>query len=517
MSVRDGSSTRQEWIAGQFDLLVKRLHTEVPPDAEKKESPMKKIPLEGLKRFRERTRVVLAGRDPEDSYGFVNPPIVRGSTVVYQSLDAFQQRKARYMYGTMGNPTLDALEMACNTMEGGAGVVVLPSGLLACTFPLLVALSAGDHMLVTDSVYRPTRNFCEGMLKRMGIEVTYFDPLIGKDIETLFKPNTKVVFTEAPGSQTFEMQDIPAICKAAHKHGALVIMDNTWATPLFFDSHAAGVDLSIQAGTKYYAGHSDVLIGTVSARTPELYRQLRKAWEELGVIVAPEDAFLTLRGIRTMPLRLKEQEKAGIEIATWLQRRPEVKQVLHPALKDDPGHKIWKRDFTGASSLFSIVLHPVPHKALAALVDHLALFGMGASWGGYESLVLPFDCSTYRSVTTWEPGGPCIRVHVGLEDVEDLKEDLDEGFKRMKAANVTSRISNAERTKKIMVSDEQHAPGWDSKVISRIAEEHFGGYNAMFEKHGWKERGSKMMLKVQARVKETYGSVEAFAKNFSVK
>lgn len=395
---------------------------------------MKKIPVAELKRFRERTRIVLAGRDPADSYGFVNPPIVRGSTVIYPSMDDFLARKARYMYGTHGNPTLDALEAACNAMEGGAGVVVCPSGLLACTLPLLAFLSAGDHALITDSVYRPTRNFAEGMLKRLGVEVTYYDPLLGEAVAEHFRPNTKVVFTEAPGSQSFEMQDIPAIAKVAHQRGALVMMDNTWATPVFFDSHAAGVDLTIQAGTKYYAGHSDVLIGTVSARTPELYKQLRATWETLGVIVAPEDAFLTLRGIRTMHLRLREQQQAGLEMARWLQQRPEVKRVLHPALPDDPGHAIWKRDFTGASSLFSIVLNPVPHKALGAMLDHLALFGMGASWGGYESLALPFDCAPYRTVTPWKPGGPCVRIHIGLEDVEDLKEDLDAGFARLRAA-----------------------------------------------------------------------------------
>lgn len=395
---------------------------------------MKKIPVAELKRFRERTRIVLAGRDPADSYGFVNPPIVRGSTVIYPSMDDFLARKARYMYGTHGNPTLDALEAACNAMEGGAGVVVCPSGLLACTLPLLAFLSAGDHALITDSVYRPTRNFAEGMLKRLGVEVTYYDPLLGEAVAEHFRTNTKVVFTEAPGSQSFEMQDIPAIAKVAHQRGALVMMDNTWATPVFFDSHAAGVDLTIQAGTKYYAGHSDVLIGTVSARTPELYKQLRATWETLGVIVAPEDAFLTLRGIRTMPLRLREQQQAGLEMARWLQQRPEVKRVLHPALPDDPGHAIWKRDFTGASSLFSIVLNPVPHKALGAMLDHLALFGMGASWGGYESLALPFDCAPYRTATSWTPGGPCVRIHIGLEDVEDLKEDLDAGFARLRAA-----------------------------------------------------------------------------------
>lgn len=395
---------------------------------------MKKIPVAELKRFRERTRIVLAGRDPADSYGFVNPPIVRGSTVIYPSMDDFLARKARYMYGTHGNPTLDALEAACNAMECGAGVVVCPSGLLACTLPLLAFLSAGDHALITDSVYRPTRNFAEGMLKRLGVEVTYYDPLLGEAVAEHFRPNTKVVFTEAPGSQSFEMQDIPAIARVAHQRGALVMMDNTWATPVFFDSHAAGVDLTIQAGTKYYAGHSDVLIGTVSARTPELYKQLRATWETLGVIVAPEDAFLTLRGIRTMHLRLREQQQAGLEMARWLQQRPEVKRVLHPALPDDPGHAIWKRDFTGASSLFSIVLNPVPHKALGAMLDHLALFGMGASWGGYESLALPFDCAPYRTVTPWKPGGPCVRIHIGLEDVEDLKEDLDAGFARLRAA-----------------------------------------------------------------------------------
>jgi cysteine-S-conjugate beta-lyase len=395
---------------------------------------MKKIALNDLKRFRERTRIVLAGRDPEDSYGFVNTPIVRGSTVVYQKLDDFMARKARYLYGTLGNPTMDALELACNAMEGGAGVVVCPSGLLACTLPLLAALSAGDHLLITDSVYRPTRSFAEGQLKRMGVEVSYYDPLVGKDIAAHFKPNTKAVFVEAPGSQTFEMQDIPAIAKVAHARGALVIMDNTWATPLYYDSHKHGVDLSIQAGTKYYAGHSDVLIGTVSARTPEQYKMLRTCWEQLGVFTAPEDCFLTLRGIRTMPLRLKEQEKAGIEIAKWLQKRPEVKRVLHPALKDDPGYKIWKRDFTGASSLFSFILNPASQKAVAAFLEPLSLFGMGASWGGYESLVLPFDCSTYRSATSFNPGGPCIRIHIGLEDIEDLKEDLDAGFARMKKA-----------------------------------------------------------------------------------
>lgn len=395
---------------------------------------MKKLSSPEFSRLREKTRLVLAGRDPADSYGFVNPPIVRGSTVVYPSMDDFMVRKARYSYGTQGNPTIDALLAALNTMEGGAGTVVCPSGLLACTLPMLAVLSSGDHLLVTDSVYRPTRMFCDRMLSRMGVEVTYYDPIIGAGIAELFKPNTRAVWTEAPGSQTFEMQDIPAIVEAAHARDVLVLMDNTWATPLFFDSHKFGVDLSIQAGTKYYAGHSDVLIGTVSARTPALYKRLREAWETLGVIIAPEDAFLTLRGIRTVHIRLKEQMPAGIEMANWLAARPEVARVLHPALPSDPGHAIWKRDFTGASSLFAIELNPVPTKAVAAMLDGLSLFGMGASWGGYESLVLPFDCTAYRTAT--KPGykGPTIRLHIGLEDLEDLKEDLDAGFARLRTA-----------------------------------------------------------------------------------
>lgn len=396
---------------------------------------MKKMSPADLRAFRSSTRMVLAGRDPDDSFGFVNPPIVRGSTVVYPTMDDFMHRRARFTYGTKGNPTIDALETALNTLEGGAGVVVCPSGLMACTLPLLSSLSAGDHLLVTDSVYRPTRQFCDGMLKRLGVETTYYDPGLGSEIITQFRPNTRAVFVEAPGSQTFEMQDIPAIVKVAHARGALVIMDNTWATPLFYDSHAHGVDLSIQAGTKYYAGHSDVLIGSVSARTPAQFTQLRQSWEELGVIIAPEDAFLTLRGIRTMHLRLGAQQAAGLEMANWLMARPEVARVMHPALPHDPGHAIWKRDFTGASSLFGIELKPVPLKAVAAMLDGLQLFGMGASWGGYESLALPFDCTSYRTATTPCHEGPTIRLHIGLEDVEDLKEDLDAGFTRMRAAS----------------------------------------------------------------------------------
>lgn len=393
---------------------------------------MKKATEQELDSYGERTRLVLAGRDPADSFGFVNPPIVRGSTVLYPTFDDFMARKARFTYGTKGGPTQEALEIAMRSIEGGAGVVFCPSGLQACTLPLLACLSSGDHLLMPDSVYRPTRIFCDGVLSRMGIEITYYDPLVGEGIAGLFRRNTKAVFTEAPGSQTFEMQDIPAIVAAAHARDIVVLMDNTWATPLFFDAHGHGVDYSIQAGTKYPAGHSDVLIGSVSARTPELLKQLRDTYDGLGICIAPEDAFLTLRGLRTMPLRLAHHGPAGLAMARWFQERPEVSRVLHPGLESDPGHALWKRDFTGATSLFTVVLKPVPQKALAAMLDGLKLFGMGASWGGYESLALPFDAKTYRTATRWQPEGPTVRFHIGLEDLSDLQADLDAGFTRLR-------------------------------------------------------------------------------------
>ena len=396
---------------------------------------MKKLGKADRAKLMPSTRLVVSGRNADDSFGFVNPPIVRGSTVVYPKFEDFMARKSRFTYGTKGNPTLEALETALNDIEGGAGVVVVPTGLLACTLPLLACLNAGDHLLVTDSVYLPTRQFCERVLRRLGIETSYYDPLIGGGIDSLFRANTKAVLTESPGSQTFEIQDIPAIVGAAHARDIVVLMDNTWATPLYFDAHAFGVDYSIQAGTKYPAGHSDVLIGSVSARTEAQFRLLRETWETLGIMVAPEDAFLTLRGLRTMTLRLSRQQASGLDMARWLAGRPEVARVLHPGLDGDPGHALWQRDFSGASSLFTIVLKPASRKALAAMLEDLAFFGMGASWGGYESLVLPFDCTAYRTVTPWTPEGPTLRFHIGLEDTGDLKSDLDAGFERLRAAD----------------------------------------------------------------------------------
>ncbi|WP_458761044.1 cystathionine beta-lyase [Afipia sp. TerB] len=381
------------------------------------------------------TGLVTSGRDTLAQKGFINPPIVRGSTVLYPTAEDLHAHRGEFQYGRHGTPTTKALVDALKTLEGPncAGAGLAPSGVSAITTTLLAVLKAGDHLLVIDSAYRPTRNFCDGMLKRYGIETTYFDPLIGADIEQLFKPNTRAVVVEAPGSQSFEMPDIPAIAKAAHERGILVIDDNTWATPLFHRSLDQGVDISIQAGTKYIGGHSDIMFGTISAN--------EKAWpliadsiRQLGVCAGPDDVFLALRGLRTLAVRLAHHQQAGLEMARWFTARPEVARVLHPGLESDPGHAIWKRDFTGASGLFSVVLKPAPQAAVDAFLDSLTLFGMGYSWGGFESLVIPFDCSAYRTATTWSPGGPSLRFHIGLESLDDLKADLAAGFEVFNAA-----------------------------------------------------------------------------------
>ena len=308
-----------------------------------------------------------------------------------------------------------------------------PTSSAAISTTLLAVTKAGDHVLVCDNVYRPSRNFCNGVLARYGVETTYFDPQIGAGIEKLFKPNTRAVLVEAPGSQTFEMPDIPAIAEVAHARGALVIDDNTWATPLFHRSLELGVDISMQAATKYIGGHSDIMFGTISANA-KAWPMVAETIRLLGVCAGPDDVFLALRGTRTLAVRLAQHHRSGLEMARWLAARPEVARVLHPGLESDPGHAIWKRDFTGASGLFSIVLKPVPPRAVDALLDAVTLFGMGFSWGGFESLVIPFDCDGYRTATKWSPGGPTLRLHIGLENVDDLKADLDRGFAALKAA-----------------------------------------------------------------------------------
>jgi len=378
------------------------------------------------------TRMITVGRDPFAQHGFVNTPIYRGSTVLYPNTEKFLKRDAKYTYGTKGTPTTNSLEVAWTELSGAAGTVLVPSGLAAISLALLACLKAGDHLLVPDSVYRPTRNFCDSVLKKFGVETTYYDPLLGADVASLFKPNTRAVFTEAPGSLSFEMQDIPAIASVAHARDLIVLMDNTWATPLFFPPHARGVDIAIEAGTKYCGGSSDLLLGMVSAND-RCWRELRATFDTMAICAGPEDVFLALRGLRTMKVRLMHHQQSALAIAKWFASRPEVARVLHPALESDPGHAIWKRDFTGASGLFSIVLKPMPDKAAHAFINALTLFGIGASWGGFESLAIPFDCAAFRTATKWNPEGPTIRFHIGLEDVGDLTADLERGFAAMQA------------------------------------------------------------------------------------
>ena len=381
------------------------------------------------------TTLVTAGRDTKAQKGFVNPPVVHGSTVLYPTAEDLHAHRGEYQYGRRGTPTTKALQEALMALEGPqcAGVGIAPSGLSAITTTLLAVLKAGDHLLVCDNAYRPTRNFCDGLLAGYGVETTYFDPLTGAGVAELFKPNTKAILLEAPGSQSFEMPDIPAIAAVAHRRGALVIDDNTWATPLFHRSLDQGVDISMQAATKYIGGHSDIMFGTISANA-KAWPLIAETIRLLGVCAGPDDVFLALRGLRTLAVRLAQHHRSGLEMARWLATRPEVVRVLHPALESDPGHTIWKRDFTGASGLFSIVLKPAPQKAVDALLDAVTLFGMGFSWGGFESLVIPFDCAPYRSATKWAPGGPTLRLHIGLENVEDLKSDLERGFEAFNAA-----------------------------------------------------------------------------------
>lgn len=386
------------------------------------------------KAWKMRTRLTSAGRRPHEQYGFVNTPVYRGSTVLFETMDDLVARRATFAYGTQGTPTTRALEEAWSELAGAETTVLTPSGLAAITIALFTAAKTGDHVLVMDHVYRPTRHFCDSMLSRLGIEVTYFDPMIDADgLAALIRPNTTVLFMEAPGSQSFEVPDLPALIAFAKEHDLCTMLDNTWATPLFLPPHALGIDLAIEAGTKYLSGHSDLLLGLTSANK-DWARRLRTTYDLFAMLCGPEDAFLGLRGLRTLELRLREAERQGLAMAHWLKTRPEVERLLHPAFPECPGHENWKRDFLGASGLFSVILKPVPTKAVAAMLDGLELFGMGFSWGGYESLVIPFDCAAYRSATRWCPEGPALRFSIGLEDVGDLQADLDAGFARLRAA-----------------------------------------------------------------------------------
>ncbi|NLS06836.1 cystathionine beta-lyase [Rhizobium sp. P32RR-XVIII] len=376
------------------------------------------------------TRLTHVGNDPLDYHGFVNPPVVHASTVLFPNAKTMEKRSQKYTYGTRGTPTTDALCEAINELEGAAGTILVPSGLAAVTVPLLGFLASGDHALIVDSVYQPTRHFCDTMLTRLGVEVEYYDPAIGVGIEQLFKPNTKLVHLEAPGSNTFEMQDVPAIAAIAHKHGAIVALDNTWATPVYFRPLDFGVDISMHAATKYPSGHSDILMGTVSANAKH-WEQLKEANGALGICGAPDDAYQILRGLRTMGIRLERHYESALDIAKWLAGREDVAKVLHPALPSFPSHELWKRDFKGASGIFSFVLaadSPEKFKPKAhAFLDALQIFGLGYSWGGFESLAVHVNLND-RRICKAPTEGPVIRLQIGLEDVADIKADIERGL-----------------------------------------------------------------------------------------
>ena len=380
------------------------------------------------------TEVAHLGRDPARHLGAINTPVYRASTILFDSVadyEASQRGQSKSLnYGLRGLPTVTDLQSAVATLEGGHAALAVPSGLAATTLPLLALTSAGDHLLVTDSVYGPTRRFCNNHLTRLGVEVSYYDPLIGSGIEREMRPNTRAVFLESPGSLSFEVQDVPAIAAVAHAHDALVLLDNTWATPLFFRAFDHGVDVALHAGTKYLGGHSDLLIGLIVGNKASFPR-LHRLWTDTGVTASSDDCFLALRGLRTLAVRLERHQASALRIARWLKDREEVAEVVYPALPGSRGHALWKRDFAGACGLFGVILKPAPKARVAAMLDGLRWFKLGVSWGGFESLILPIN-DAVRSVTRWEPEGPYLRLHVGLEDPDDLIDDLAGGLARLR-------------------------------------------------------------------------------------
>lgn len=376
------------------------------------------------------TRLVRAGRKDGAESGAVNPPIQRGSTVLFP--DAVALHGPGKSYGLDGFAVHDALSAALADISGASGAVLAPSGLAACSTALLAFTEAGGEVLVTDSVYAPTRRLCDGLLARHGVTTRYFDPRIGAGIDGLITERTKAIFLESPGSLTFEIQDVPAITAVAKKRGVATIIDDTWSAGIFFKPFDHGVDVSVQALTKYQGGHADVLLGAALAANPALVMRMQRVVKELGIgCGSAEDAYLTLRGLRTMPLRLAHQSASALRVAEWFATRPEVERVLHPALPSHPDHALFRRDFTGASSVFGIELKPVAQKRVAALLDGLELFGLGFSWGGYESLAIDCNEQHLRKATSWAKDRPLLRLSIGLEDADDLIADLEAGLARL--------------------------------------------------------------------------------------
>jgi cystathionine beta-lyase len=394
-----------------------------------------------LENYRFDTQILHAGRDPDRNMGVVNPPVYHCSTVIFKSLqELLETRKDRasgayvgFTYGREGTATTRAFEDAITLLEGGYRAVVTSCGLGAIAASLTAFLNAGDHLLIVDSLYGPARHFCEDFLKKFGVDVSYYRPTIGEGIAALFQDNTKVVYMESPGSLTFEMTDVPAIARLCRARGITTIMDNTWGSPVCFRPLSHGVDVSINAATKYISGHSDLMLG-IAVCTEDAFIPVKKTASGSGYCGGPDDVYMAMRGLRTLSLRMQRHQENAMAVAMWLKTRPEVARVLYPALPDDPGHAIWKRDFTGASGLFGIVLNACTDRQFAAMLDDMKLFRLGYSWGGYESLMVPTFPSDLRTAQIWEAPGPSLRLHVGLEDVADLIDDLSAGFERLKAA-----------------------------------------------------------------------------------
>ncbi len=385
------------------------------------------------------TIICHAGLHPRENHGVVNPPVYHASTITFPTMEEFETRdKPPYsgpQYGRSGTPTTFAFEEAITALHEGHRTVAYPSGFAAITGTLMTLLQNGDHLLMVDSAYSPSRKrVCDWLLARTGVETTYYDPLIGAGIKDLIRSNTKVVFLESPGSLTFEVQDVPAIAAACKAAGVKTVIDNTWSSPFLFQPLKHGVDFVVEASTKYVVGHSDAMLGTSTVATEENYQDLKGAANSIGYSVGPDDCYLGARGLRTLSVRLERHQKNALLVAEWLQVQSQVERVLYPALPDDPGHKLWKRDYDGASGLFGVVLKPAHKPAVAALMDDLELFGMGASWGGFESLILPAYPEGLRTATNWNVEGPIIRLHIGLEDPDDLIADLKAGLSRFDAA-----------------------------------------------------------------------------------
>ncbi len=402
------------------------------------------------------TLITRSGTIDETQYGCVNVPIYRSSTIIFPTIEDYNKaskgeafyktsegiRSRDFSYGTSGTPTTHALQRAVAELENAKYALISPSGLAAITNSLLALLKAGDHLLMVDSVYGPTRRFCNNVLKNLNIETTYYDPRIGKDIQKLIKKNTKVIFMESPGSLTFELQDIPAICKVAKLKNIITIVDNSWATGLYLRPIDLGADVSIQAATKYIGGHSDLLLGTVSA-SGEAYDKISAMHHNLGSATSPDDCYLALRGLRTMATRLKRHEESANLVANWLEKRKEVSAVLYPNLKSHPDYKIFKRDFSGATGLLSFILNEEYNfDQLCNMINNYDIFRIGASWGGFESLVMVFDPKPIRTATKWTKKGLCVRLYIGLENSEDIIKDLENGFKRLKNATNIKKPKN---------------------------------------------------------------------------